>query len=171
MAIGAHSYGSVAEVAALTPRYTNAGSYDATSQPTLTQVEKLIDRVSASVNVILAQMGFAVPVTQADVKLMLDDFVVEQVVQLCHSAHGAGPFAPSSEQLRVRSAFRVITDEARAFIEASATGIENLGATRTYGGVYGLAATLVDDDDETLQPFADFDPGTEPIRGVLVGDE
>jgi hypothetical protein len=169
MAIGANSYGSVAEVAAMTPRYTSAGSYTTGTTPTVAQVEGLIDRVSGTVNVILAQMGFAIPVTQADVKLMLADFVVEQVVELCHGMHGAGLFAPSSEQLRTRTAFRVISSEAKTFIEENATGIENLGAVRTYAGSYGLAATLTGDDGETLQPFADFDPDTEPIRGPLVG--
>ena len=170
MAIRANSYGSVVEVAALTPRFTNEGAYDGTTTPTLTQVEKMIDRVSGLVNVVLAQQGFAIPVSQADAKLMLDDFVVEQVMQLCHAVHGAGPFAPNSEQLRSRTAFRIISSEAAAFIDDHTTGLELLGATRDYGGTYGLQATLVDDGDVTLQPPFDFDPDTQPIWGALVGD-
>lgn len=150
MAIGANSYGSVAEVAALTGRYTNAGSYDATTRPALTQVEKFIDRVSAMLNLLLAEQGFAVPISNADAKLVCDEFVVEQAVQLAHGANGAGPFAPGSEQLRGRTAFEIISREAGEFAARHASGFEFLGATRTRGLTYGLEATLDDTDGADL---------------------
>lgn len=153
MAIGANSYGSVAEVAALTGRYTNAGSYDGTTRPTLTQVEKFIDRVSGMLNLLLAEAGFAIPVTQADAKLVCDEFVVEQAVQLCHGANGAGPFAPGSERLRARTAFQIISGEASEFVSEHAVGFEFLGATRSRNLTYGLDVRLEDDDGEDLEPM------------------
>ena len=60
MGIGANSYGTVANVAALTRRYTTAGSYGATTNPTETTVEGWIDQVSATLNVVLAAAGFSI---------------------------------------------------------------------------------------------------------------
>lgn len=151
MAIGANSYGSVAEVQALTGRYTNAGSYDATTRPTLTQVEKFIDRVSAMLNLLLAEEGFSIPISQADAKLVCDEFVVEQAVQLCHGANGAGPFAPGSETLRSRTAFEIISREASEFVTQHAPGFEFLGATRARNLTYGLQATLTDTSGDDLE--------------------
>lgn len=155
MTIGTNSYGSVAEVAALTGRYTASGSYNTTTRPTLAQVEKFIDRVSGIVNTILSQLGFTVPITQADVKLMLDEFVVEQVSQLCHAANGAGPFAPGSEELRGRTAFSIITGEALIFMQANKTGMERMGAVRTYGITNGLQAHLTDESGDPIEPIFD----------------
>jgi len=155
MAIGDNSYGSVAEVAALVGRYTSSGSFSDSTRPTSTQVEKFIDRVSALVNVLLAEQGFAVPVGQADAKLALDDFVVEQAVQLCHAANGAGPYAPGSESLRGQSPMKVIMREAEGFIGEHAVGLEFLGATRTRAATYGLACREEDEaGDELVPPFS-----------------
>jgi hypothetical protein len=152
MAIGANSYGSVAEVEALTPRYLDDGSYDGDTQPTLTQVETFIDRVSGILNVLLAQAGFAVPVTQADAKLALDDFAVDQAVQLCHANHGAGPYAPGSAELRGRRARTAIIAEAAAFIAEHAAGFEALGAERTRSLTDGLQCREQDDSGDDLVP-------------------
>ena len=56
MAIGANSYGSVAEVQALTGKYLNAGVFTASTRPTLTQVEKFIDNASAVSIAMVRQM-------------------------------------------------------------------------------------------------------------------
>jgi hypothetical protein len=155
MAIGSNSYGSVDEVEALTLRYTDNGSYDADTRPTLTQVEKFIDRVSGILNVLLAQAGFEVPVSQADAKLALDDFAVDQAAQLCHAANGAGPYAPGSTELRGRRARSAIIEEAEAFIASHAAGFEALGATRDRHLTDGLACRTEDDDGDELVPFFD----------------
>jgi hypothetical protein len=162
MAISANSYGSVAEVEALTPRYLDGGSYDADTQPTLTQVETFIDRVSGILNVLLAQAGFVVPVTQADAKLALDDFAVDQAVQLCHAVRGSGPYAPGSTELRGRRARTVILEEAYAFVERYAAGLEALGAERTRTLTEGLACREQDDSGDDLVP---------PFQREMVGHE
>lgn len=155
MAIGANSYGSVEEVAALVQRYTNNGAFEGSTRPTEAQVEKFIDRVSAIVNTLLAEQGFAIPVDEADPKLVLDDFVVAQAVQLCHAANGAGPYAPGSEELRAsrRSPFEIITREAASFIEDHADGLEALGADRTRRLTFGLQARTTDDAGDEIHPM------------------
>lgn len=168
------AYGSIAEVVALTSRYAGASKdfSGANDRPTQAEVTAFLNRVSALLDVMLAQLGYAVPVTNATAKLMLDEFTVEQVVQLVYAANGAGTFAPGSEQLRGHTAFQIITKEAKTFLEVWGNGLEAVGAERPYGYTYGLAATITDDDDDTLQPPFDFDPDTEPIFGALVdGDE
>jgi len=136
MAIGASSYGSVAEVAALCTMYTSSGTFSASTRPTLTQVETFVDRVSGILNVILAREGFATPVSQADAKLVMDDFAVEHAAYLCHAANRAGPYVPGNEQLRGRTA-----------------GLEALGATRTRVGTYGLGCRTEDEGGDELTPF------------------
>jgi hypothetical protein len=153
MSIGANSYGSVAEVEALVSRYTDDGVFTAATRPTLTQVEKFIDRVSALVNVLLAEQGFDIPVSQADAKLTLDDFVVAQVVQVCHGSNGAGNFAPGSRALRSGTPFMLITREAAEFIEAHADGLELLGATRTRHATDGLDCRRTDDAGDEIHPM------------------
>lgn len=155
MAIGSNSYGSVLEVAALTPWYATAtgSTYDASTKPTLTQVEKFIDRVSGILNVLLAEAGFAIPVSQADAKLALDEFVVAQAVELCHAANGAGPYAPGSEEMRAGTPFRRIMKEAAEFIDDHAIGLEQLGATRTRHMTDGLECRTTDDAGDTIEPI------------------
>jgi len=152
MGIGANSYGSVAEVEALTKRYTSSGTYGSGTNPTSTQVEKFIDRVSGIVNVILAEEGFTIPVSQADAKLALDDFVVSQVALLCHAANGNGIYGPGSQQLRNTTPMRLIIKEAEAFIGDHATGFANLGAARSRSLAYGLECRTEDDAGKTIEP-------------------
>lgn len=153
MAIGANSYGSVAEVAALVPAYLSSGEFTASTRPTLAQVERFIDRVSGIVNVLLAEAGFEIPVSQADAKLALDEFVVAQVVELCHASNGAGPYAPGSDEMRAGSPFRMITKEAAEFIEKHADGLEALGASREKHLSYGLACRTEDDAGDEIHPM------------------
>lgn len=155
MAIRSNSYGSVSEVEALVPRYcTDNGHFGPTSRPSLTQVEKFIDRVSGLVNILLAEEGFAIPVTQADAKLALDDFVVAQSAQLAHAVNGAGPFAPGNEEFASgKSPFQIITKEAADFINKHADGLAALGASRTRSLTDGLACRTTDDAGDDIHPM------------------
>lgn len=63
MAVAADSYSTAADVAADVPAYTNSGSFDATTNPTLTVVEGWIDEVSDAINLVLEDHDFAVPAT------------------------------------------------------------------------------------------------------------
>lgn len=142
------------EVAALVGRYTADGSFTSATRPTLTAVEKFIDRISAMVNVLLAEEGFTIPVSQSDAKLAIDEFVVAQATQLAHAANGAGPYAPGSEELRNgRTPFQIITQEAVNFFSKHADGLEQLGATRTRSLTNGLACRTVDDAGDDIQPM------------------
>jgi len=156
-------YGSLPEVAALVRRYTSSGDFTTSTRPTKAEVQRFLERVSALLNTVLASSGFVIPVTQADAKLALDDFVINQVVQLAHAANGAGPYAPGSEELRgvgsagragsSKSPMRVIMDEAKLFINLYAVGLEALGATRLRRLTFGLACRTDDDAGNALSPM------------------
>ena len=152
MAIGANSYSSLSDVEAQVGRYTDEGKFTATTQPTRTQVERFIDRVSAIVNVVLAQEGFTIPVTQADAVAALADFVAFQVTQLCHAANSAGPYAPGSESLRGMLPRTAIIQDATDFVTSFAAGLESLGATRTSSLTNGLGCRTQDEAGNDLAP-------------------
>jgi len=55
MAIDDNSYGDLASIGALVPRYANAsGTFDTTTRPTGSTVETQIDQVSSIINSLLA---------------------------------------------------------------------------------------------------------------------
>lgn len=153
MGIGANSYGSAAEAAAMVPQYTASGTFTTGTRPTLVQVEKFIDRVSAMVNTLLAQLGFAIPVTQTDAKLVLDHFVVEEVAELCEAVNRAGRFA--SERLAGKGRFDVVFGDAVGFLKGQAEGLEALGATRSRDMTFGLAWCDADDAGDGIEPVFD----------------
>lgn len=153
MAVGDNSYGSIGEIEALIGRYTDEGALTAATRPARAQVERFIDRVSAIVNVALAQAGFAVPVSQEDAVSALADFVVDQAVQLCYAANGAGPYAPGAKQLRGRRPRAAILQEAFDFVADFASGLQALGATRTRMLTNGLDCRTQDESGQDLVPF------------------
>ncbi len=157
MAIGANSYGSVAEVAAVAVRFTSNGSFDATTNPTLAQVETMVDRISGLVNVSLARVGFAVPVSQADAKAALDDLVVDAVARLVCAVNGTAMYYQGNAGGRVsaRSEMARIRQEIREYVTEEASGLAALGATRSRGLAHGLNATLTDTEGEDLDPMFD----------------
>lgn len=154
MALAANSYGDTDEIAALVPRYTNSGAFDESTSPTLAQVESETDQVSAAVNMVLSEVGFAVPVTQADAKLMLDGFVNKMVAEIIHGIRGAGRFGPTSQsKSSQKGKWYMIMEDVRAFIEQGALGLERLGATRTYDITSNLGYRDTDQSGTETQPI------------------
>ncbi|HEY4692537.1 MAG TPA: hypothetical protein VIH16_03815 [Bellilinea sp.] len=133
MAVDPNSYGTPTEVAALTRRYTTNGTYDITTNPTLETVEGWIDSVSATLNVLLAEVGFAVPVTQATAKKALAGIVVEAVADLCHAANSAGRFFTDRMLERGKSPMQIIRVEMADWVQEHAAGLEAVGVARGGG--------------------------------------
>jgi hypothetical protein len=138
----------------LTPRIANtAGTFDTTTRPTLAQVEAHIDQISGIVNSYLAQAGFAVPVTQADVKLALTMFVQEEVAAMAEGVNGQGRFGPTTKTPGKRGRFAVITEDVKAFIEGQAYGFQLLGATQTTSIMSGVAFRDADESGNSIAPI------------------
>jgi len=155
MAEGANSYGTDEEVAALTKRYTNAGVFDTNTNPTIAQVEQFIDRRSGLLNVKLSALGFDIPVTQATVKLMLDDIVVSQVSELVFYANSAGRF---HDNQKGRQGIGITLDaELNKWLEENAEGMEALGASRSAGTGTRLGFRATDEAGDDTFPIFERD--------------
>lgn len=154
MTPGRNSYGDADQVAAFTRRYTNAGSYDTTTNPTLATVEGWIDSVSATLNVILSGSGFTIPITQEDAARDCAGIVTGAVADLCHAANSAGRFFTERALERGVSPLRVLRQEMADWVDAQADGLEMLGATRTQTSAGGIAFRDTDEaGDETFPIF------------------
>lgn len=154
MSLDAHSYGSPGGVAGLTPRLANAlGEFDVTTNPTLNMVETFLDEVSGMLNVLLAEQGFATPVTQADCRMVLDLFANQEAAAICEGVRGSGRFGPNVGKGTPKGRFAIIGDDAAKFIEAYAAGFERLGAARIQGRLDGLAYRATDRAGNAVPPL------------------
>lgn len=122
-------------MAALVRRYTNSGSFDGTTNPTLTVVEGWIDQVSAFINVRLAEHGFSIPVSQATCVLTLAATVNTAVSDLAQAANNAGRFFTDRALERGVSPMAIIQKELAAWVDDNAEGFEALGAARSTAAV------------------------------------
>ena len=153
MALNANSYGSVAEVQALTGRYLISGAYTTATRPTLAQVEKFIDNASATLNVMLAGVGFAIPITDTDAAAACGQIVVEVAVDLCHAANSTGRFYTDRALERGVSPMRVLRQEMMQWVEDNAAGLELIGAARTYSALSGIAYRDTDESGNETFPI------------------
>lgn len=154
MALLTNSYGDPGEVAALVPRYASAGiSFNVGTRPTLLQIESLCDQVSALLNAILAQSGFAIPVTNTDSVLLLDYFVNEEVASIAEGINGSGRFGPTAKKGGTGGRFALVMDDVKEFVEGNALGLERLGATRTYDPIAGISYRGLDEGGDATAPI------------------
>jgi hypothetical protein len=153
MAIGANSYGTVAGVAAFCRIYTNAGSFDGTTIPTLTQVEGFIDQTSALLNSSLAGQGFAIPIVQADAKLACDGIVNQLVSDLSHAANTAGRFFSERSLAGGLSVWAQVRKEIDEWVSDSATGLSALGASRRVESALTIGFRDGDDNGDAVEPI------------------
>ena len=162
MTIRADSYSSSAEVTAFT-RHLLRGqlAYNSTTRPSLTELEKFIDRASGVLNVALSQKGFqpSAVIGNSTAKLLCDDFVTtiaSKYVEMTQRGAGYG-----DQQGSRTAVFTNLYKSAEAFVDANKLGIQRLGVTQAYPLSAGLAFTALGDQadrsdiqDSTLeQPF------------------
>jgi len=153
MTLGTNSYGNVVGIVALVPRYAKGGVFDATTRPTLVQVETWCDQISAIINNILADNGFTIPITQADCKLMLDFFVNEEVASICEGVNGHGRFGPQAKRTSGQGRFAVVLTEVEDFLDRNMAGFERLGAARTYDYGSSIGYRGTDESGEDTFPI------------------
>jgi hypothetical protein len=135
MAVDSDSYGTVAGVAgrvrSMTAGGATPGVFDANTNPTLANVEAWINQFSADLNGVLAAFRFDVPVSQATVAKMLVGLVEEAVAEMVHYSRGFGRFFTQQGAVTSKSPGAVLRKEFYDWVDARATGLENLGASRT----------------------------------------
>lgn len=163
MAIRADSFSSAAEVTAFTRHILDGQTaFNSTTRPTLTEVEKFIDRASGVLNLALAHHGFRPPVIIANstAKLACDDFVTARSAEYVELTHRGAGYS-DGEGSRT-AAFRNLAKSANEFVALNSLGFIRLGVTQTNKLSDGLIFTGMDaqadraDPDDTTkeQPFA-----------------
>lgn len=140
-------------VASLTRRYTDNGAYSAATNPTTAQVEMWIDQVSGTINVLLAEKGFATPLTQADAVLTLQAIVTEAVADLAHAANSAGRFFTDRALASGKAPMAVIRMEMADWIQEHAEGLEAIGAGRNVATSGGIGYRDGDDNGNEVSPL------------------
>lgn len=155
MTLGTNSYGSVAGVGVLCPRWSgNVGDFSTTIRPKKASVESWIDSLSGMVNSFLAEAGFTIPVTDDDVTDALDMFVNEEVAAICEGINGSGRFGPTSKAVGKKGRYSLLLDDVKAFVEGNKAGFERLGAARSQDLTSGIGYRDTDEGgDETFPIF------------------
>jgi len=152
MALRDDSYGTVVEVTAFTAHLLDgATAFNSTTRPTVTQIEKFIDRASSYVNIALNTNGFTTPVTNTTAVLMLDDWVVNQAVVYTELTQRGAGF--NEEEGSRTASFRSLGTSAMKFVDDNSLGLKRLGVTAGYKLSDGLAFTALDDQDERSDPI------------------
>lgn len=157
MAVSANSYGTSADVAALTPRYSNgAGDFDEATKPTQARVEGYIDNVSAMANGCLSQMGFSIPVSSSsapDVVLILKQLVTETVAVIVEGINGTGRYAPTAKQIQARGLNNAIYQDVCDFLNGMAFGLEAMGADKSSDEAESIGFRQFDQSGNEIFPI------------------
>jgi hypothetical protein len=158
MAIGANSYGSTDDVLAFTRHLLDGETtFNSTTRPTLTEIEGMVDRASAALNVALAGAGLSVPVAQVDAKLACDEWVIARVVGMAELTRQAQGW--SGDEGSRSAGFLSLLDSALDFARQHALAFRRLGCAAADPPSQGLAFTgetaegdRADPDDDSLRP-------------------
>lgn len=155
MAIRADSYGSVAEVVALTRHVLDGqSSFNSTTRPTLTDVETIIDRASAAINVCLAGKGFTSPITTAvngTAHLMLSDFVVVKAAEYVElTAQSLSGFGVANDERP--NVFGQMSGEACEYVDKVTSGLNEIGISLRWTPGVSVKFTGEDAADQRDDP-------------------
>jgi len=131
MAIRADSYSTVDEVRSYTRHLLDGvQNFNGNTRPTLTDVEKFIDRSSGLLNVALSAAGFSPSAVYGNstAKLACDDWVTTRAVKYVElTQRGTGYNADEGSRT---AAFE---NDAGEFVEALSAGLANLGIAQSAG--------------------------------------
>lgn len=153
MAIRADSYASVAEVLAFTRHLLDGQSnFNSTTRPTLTEVEKFIDRCSGILNIALSAGGFAPSAITANstAKLSCDDYVATRGSEYVEVTQRGVGFS-GDEGSRTTVLHRLHGDAAD-FVKLMGAGFSNLSISRSVAMSRGLTFTGMDAESERADP-------------------
>jgi hypothetical protein len=154
MTVASYAYGTSEDVAGYTPRYAAAsGDFDTTTNPTQARVEGMINRTSSIINAFLSDFGFNVPLTSTQGVNIMTELVMEYVTELIEGIRGSGRFAPNSKQIGGRSKWTLISSEIYDFLDNIATGLEDMGETRTDSTIAGLSYRDSDERGNETSPM------------------
>lgn len=162
MEIRGDSYSSVNEVTAFT-RYLLQGqtAFNSTTLPTLTEVEKFIDRASAHINVALSKAGLSPSGLYANstAKILMDDWVTQRASEYVEfTQRGVGFNDAENERW---TGFRNMAKAAANYVKDVELGLKRLGVTvdnptsqgLTFTGLTAQANRADPENTSYAQPF------------------
>lgn len=152
MTIRGDSYSSAAEVTAYTRHLLDGQSaFNSTTRPTVTELEKFIDRASGILNVAIASEGFnpSSVYTNSTAKLACDDWVTMRATKYVELTQRGTGYS-DAEGSRI-AAFDMNKD-AKEFICDMALGFRRLGIDENYRAGDGLQFTGLDAQSERADP-------------------
>jgi len=158
---GPRSYGTPEGVAALARAWTDdgdwidpSGIYVEGTNPTLTNIVKWIDQVSAILNTALAKYGFVTPIAQSDAKQDADSIVEQLVADMANYANSTGRFFSQRFIDSGYSVWRTIRNDIDDWVLKYAAGLEALGVPRQASSTDEIGFRGTDEvGDETFPVF------------------
>lgn len=151
MTIRSDSYSSTAEVTAYTRHLLDGQTaFNSTTRPTVTELEKFIDRSSGLLNMALSSAGFLPSAVRANstAKLACDDWVTTRSTKYVElTQRGTGYNADEGSRT---AAFE---NDAGEFVEMITGGLSNLGIAQSAGNTSeGLNFTAMDVESARADP-------------------
>ena len=158
MALRSDTYGSIDAVKALTRHLLDgAASFSAQTRPTLTEVESMIDRWSAVLNVALINREVTTPVSNDVARLVCDQWVIRQAAaEVELTQRGTGWNEEEGSRL---SALRM--DDGRKTADSVAAVLRQLGIVTEGDASDGLTYTGL--DAQRLRPDARYTGYEQPL--------
>ena len=149
-AVSTNDYSSISDVLAFTRHLMDGQStYNSTTRPSLSEVTRFLTRASALMNSALIGQGLAVPISQADAKAAVDDWVTAQTVEYIElTKRGVG----YSEESGVRTAFKDLSKNARNWAKDNRLAFIRLGVTESHKKSDGLVFTGIDAQEDRVDP-------------------
>jgi hypothetical protein len=124
-------YCTAPDVASLSSTWTNNGTFDTSTEPNLAEVNAWIEQVSDMYDLALANAYFIVPVVVPKALSVLKMQSASIAADLAHASHSTGRFFTDKVLERGLSPMIMVRQEINAWVEANATGLENLGVPRS----------------------------------------
>lgn len=153
MSIRADSYSSTSEIKAFTRHLLDGQTtWNSTTRPTLTEVEKFIDRASGTLNLALANAGFrpSAVIANSTAKLACDDWTTARASEYAELVHRGVGY--SDEEGSRTAAFRNLSKSANDFVNMNSLGFVREGITQPYKMSDGLAFTGQDAQSARSDP-------------------
>lgn len=152
MAIRGDSFSSAAEVLAYTRHLLDGQStFNSTTRPTLTELEKFIDRTSGVLNIAFSEAGFTPSniYGNSTAKLMADDWVTLRAAQYTElTQRGTGFGELEGSRLQDLGLYQ----DAVNFAKSVSLGLKRLGITVTDNASDGLTFTAFDKHSQRADP-------------------
>lgn len=154
MAILGNSYGSLSGVGARTPLFSDPnGTFTSSTTPREATVENWINEVSAMLNMMLRQAGFSVPINQADVLLVVQMFVEQEVADLVKEINSTGRLAIEDKEKPTPNLYKILLTDVRNFVSDLAVSFDRFGATRTETELVDFEYLDEDADGNDISPL------------------